>query len=182
MAVLAELWGKFHKMDRNDESRLSRKEFVDGQRIFGFGLSRERATELFKELDADDSGSVRFEEFVQWIIVRMKEQGKRVAPVAPPAEHIDGADGEPSSAFNRFYNERRLRELQRIRAGGELANGTTRPRPAAAEDCQHNQLGCLAPASIGQRPSAEPDVAVEQQARQPPAVSWRARPRRAAQW
>ena len=136
--VYAELWGKFHKMDRNDESRLSRKEFVDGQRIFGFGLSRERATEVFKELDADDSGSIRFEEFVQWVIARMKEQGKRVAPVAPPpAEHLDGADGP--SAFDRFYNERRLRELQRIRAGGELANGwnntpearSRRPRTAS---------------------------------------------------
>lgn len=56
-------------MDDNHSGDLNQEEFVKGIRDTGLDISDEDAEKLFKQFDKDESGSVKYEEFLRAVRV-----------------------------------------------------------------------------------------------------------------
>jgi Ca2+-binding EF-hand superfamily protein len=100
LAHYASLWDQFDKLDADGSGKLSQLEFIDGCNTLGMGLSRVAAAAAFNIIDGDSSGSIHFDEFVEWAIQRKCARDHRDMEESPAPQPWDKcARGDTPPAF-----------------------------------------------------------------------------------
>ncbi|CAC5414830.1 CALM [Mytilus coruscus] len=75
---LSEIKRTFELLDLNKDNQLSAKEFVKGGHFIGVNMTLQQAQQMIKEVDADGSGYIEYDEYKSIMAKQLKEMDRRV--------------------------------------------------------------------------------------------------------